>query len=241
MCSTRCLRIRISESIAGQAGTGSDAQGAPGSTVWSRRAHLMSAISASQDSRPQFVSVQHLTSRLESVQATDPVATPERAPDGPSLKSARPAARIPAAAPADPPGPDRAHWHPAGDPCCAPALAGRVPHLPGQGGRFRRRPSVTPTVTVTVQAGQSLWAIAGAAAPERDPRDVIADIVQLNNLSAGGVVPGPATVRPHAVGVPGWSRRQAGRTAVPWSRPAQAAAGRHIFRASASELNCSGE
>nr|WP_309818339.1 LysM peptidoglycan-binding domain-containing protein [Pseudarthrobacter sulfonivorans] len=50
--------------------------------------------------------------------------------------------------------------------------------------------SVTPTVTVTVQAGQSLWAIAGAAAPGRDPRDVIADIVQLNNLTAGGVVPG---------------------------------------------------
>jgi hypothetical protein len=50
--------------------------------------------------------------------------------------------------------------------------------------------SVTPTVSVTVQAGQSLWAIAGAVAPERDPRDVIADIVQLNNLPAGGVVPG---------------------------------------------------
>jgi hypothetical protein len=50
--------------------------------------------------------------------------------------------------------------------------------------------SVTPTITVTVQSGQSLWAIAGAAAPERDARDVVADIVQLNNLTAGGVVPG---------------------------------------------------
>lgn len=50
--------------------------------------------------------------------------------------------------------------------------------------------SVTPTVTVTVQPGESLWAIAGAVAPERDPRDVVADIVQLNNLGAARVIPG---------------------------------------------------
>jgi hypothetical protein len=50
--------------------------------------------------------------------------------------------------------------------------------------------SLTPTVTVTVQPGQSLWAIAGTVAPERDARDVVADIVQLNNLSAGAVFPG---------------------------------------------------
>ena len=50
--------------------------------------------------------------------------------------------------------------------------------------------SLTPTVTVTVQPGESLWAIAGAVAPERDPRDVVADIVQLNNLGAARVMPG---------------------------------------------------
>jgi hypothetical protein len=50
--------------------------------------------------------------------------------------------------------------------------------------------TVTPTVTVTVQPGESLWAIAGSVAPERDPRDVVADIVQLNNLPAGAVLPG---------------------------------------------------
>ena len=50
--------------------------------------------------------------------------------------------------------------------------------------------SLTPTVTVTVQPGESLWAIAGAVAPERDPRDVVADIVQLNNLGAARVLPG---------------------------------------------------
>jgi len=50
--------------------------------------------------------------------------------------------------------------------------------------------SVTPTVSVTVQPGESLWAIAGSVAPERDPRDVVADIVQLNNLDAARVTPG---------------------------------------------------
>ena len=50
--------------------------------------------------------------------------------------------------------------------------------------------SLTPTVTVTVQPGESLWTIAGSVAPERDPRDVVADIVQLNNLGAARVLPG---------------------------------------------------
>lgn len=50
--------------------------------------------------------------------------------------------------------------------------------------------AVTPTVTVTVQPGQSLWTIASAVDPNRDARDVVADIVQLNNLSAGSVLPG---------------------------------------------------
>ncbi|MFJ6301446.1 LysM peptidoglycan-binding domain-containing protein [Pseudarthrobacter oxydans] len=48
----------------------------------------------------------------------------------------------------------------------------------------------TSAVTVTVQPGQSLWGIAATVAPERDARDVVADIVQLNNLSAGAVFPG---------------------------------------------------
>ncbi|MCU1555694.1 MAG: LysM peptidoglycan-binding protein [Arthrobacter sp.] len=50
--------------------------------------------------------------------------------------------------------------------------------------------SLTRTVSVTVQPGESLWAIAGSVAPERDPRDVVADIVQLNNLEAARVLPG---------------------------------------------------
>lgn len=56
--------------------------------------------------------------------------------------------------------------------------------------------SLTPTVTVTVQPGESLWAIAEAVAPERDPRDVVTDIIQLNNLEAARVVPGQAIFIP---------------------------------------------
>ncbi|WP_349358961.1 LysM peptidoglycan-binding domain-containing protein [Pseudarthrobacter sp. PH31-O2] len=56
--------------------------------------------------------------------------------------------------------------------------------------------SPTPTVTVTVQPGESLWAIAAAVVPGRDPRDVVADIIELNNLGAARVVPGQALFIP---------------------------------------------
>lgn len=63
-------------------------------------------------------------------------------------------------------------------------------HSPAKASESAADLAVTPTVTVTVQSGQSLWAIAGAVAPDRDARDVVADIVQLNNLAAGTVLPG---------------------------------------------------
>jgi LysM repeat protein len=50
--------------------------------------------------------------------------------------------------------------------------------------------ALTPTVSVTVQPGESLWEIAGAVAPQRDRRDVVADIVQVNNLDGASVMPG---------------------------------------------------
>jgi hypothetical protein len=43
---------------------------------------------------------------------------------------------------------------------------------------------------LTVQAGQSLWGIAETIAPEADPRDVIAEIMSLNQLSESSVQPG---------------------------------------------------
>jgi len=43
---------------------------------------------------------------------------------------------------------------------------------------------------VTVQSGESLWQVAETVAPRADPRDVVAGIVSLNNLSSGQVEPG---------------------------------------------------
>jgi hypothetical protein len=44
--------------------------------------------------------------------------------------------------------------------------------------------------SVTVEPGESLWQVAQAVAPTADPRDVIADILNLNDLSSGDVQPG---------------------------------------------------
>jgi nucleoid-associated protein YgaU len=43
---------------------------------------------------------------------------------------------------------------------------------------------------VTVQAGETLWGLAEEIAPSADPRDVIADIVNLNQLPSAEVQPG---------------------------------------------------
>lgn len=42
---------------------------------------------------------------------------------------------------------------------------------------------VTRTQQVSVSTGDSLWSLAGQYAPERDPRAVVADIMELNNLT----------------------------------------------------------
>jgi LysM repeat protein len=43
---------------------------------------------------------------------------------------------------------------------------------------------------VSVEPGESLWQLAESIAPTADPRDVIADIQNLNNLSSGELQPG---------------------------------------------------
>ena len=43
---------------------------------------------------------------------------------------------------------------------------------------------------VSVEPGESLWRLAESIAPSTDPREVIADIISLNNLSSGEVQPG---------------------------------------------------
>jgi hypothetical protein len=44
------------------------------------------------------------------------------------------------------------------------------------------------TQTVVVAPGQTLWDVAAQVAPEEDPRNVIADIVELNALADAGSV-----------------------------------------------------
>lgn len=51
---------------------------------------------------------------------------------------------------------------------------------------------------VTVQAGESLWQLAEMIAPKSDPRDVIVDIVRLNNLSDSSVQAGQRLAIPTA-------------------------------------------
>lgn len=43
---------------------------------------------------------------------------------------------------------------------------------------------------VQVESGQSLWQLAAAVAPDADPRDVVSDIVHLNQLQSTDVQPG---------------------------------------------------
>ena len=130
----------------------------------------MSATSVSRGSRPQLHSLQQLLSRPEERQ-------PERPAPLPPLRLTR-----------------RGRIVLIGIPLVLLAalllsLAGFF-NAPAKASDSAAELQTTSAVTVTVQPGQSLWGIAAAVAPDRDARDVVADIVQLNNLSAGAVFPG---------------------------------------------------
>ncbi|SEC10592.1 hypothetical protein SAMN04489806_2609 [Paramicrobacterium humi] len=49
---------------------------------------------------------------------------------------------------------------------------------------------------VTVGAGESLWGLAQRVAPNADPRDVVADIVRLNQLESSSVGAGARVAIP---------------------------------------------
>ncbi len=55
---------------------------------------------------------------------------------------------------------------------------------------------VTDTVNVNVAAGETLWALAAEYAPDRDPRTVVAEIVELNALSSSTVQAGQSLYIP---------------------------------------------
>ncbi|PNI09290.1 peptidoglycan-binding protein [Arthrobacter sp. AFG7.2] len=130
----------------------------------------MSATSVSRDSQPQLLSVQQLLSTPEKRQSDRPAPLPP-------LRLTR-----------------RGRIVLIGIPLVLLAallfsLAGFF-NSPAKASASAADLTTTPTVTVTVQPGESLWGIAASVAPKRDARDVVTDIVQLNNLPAGTVFPG---------------------------------------------------
>ncbi|MER3388488.1 MAG: LysM peptidoglycan-binding domain-containing protein [Microcella sp.] len=63
------------------------------------------------------------------------------------------------------------------------------------GGATATSGAEAPT-TVTVQAGQSLWSLAGTLAPEANPADVVADMLAVNSLDSASVQPGQVLIVP---------------------------------------------
>jgi LysM repeat protein len=62
--------------------------------------------------------------------------------------------------------------------------------LNGGGATASLQGSSEPFQYVTVEAGQSLWQLADQLAPNADPRDVIAQLIQLNRLESADVFAG---------------------------------------------------
>jgi LysM domain len=67
------------------------------------------------------------------------------------------------------------------------SLGGPIANALGVGGR---EPALVSSRTYVVRPGDSLWSIAGAIAPDRDPRDVIHDLDALNEAPVDPLAPG---------------------------------------------------
>ncbi|HXH34518.1 MAG TPA: LysM peptidoglycan-binding domain-containing protein [Plantibacter sp.] len=69
-------------------------------------------------------------------------------------------------------------------------VAVAVVGLSAGGAAANNAASATSFTYVTVDPGESLWQLAESIAPDADPRDVIAEIMNLNQLRTSGVEPG---------------------------------------------------
>jgi LysM repeat protein len=56
--------------------------------------------------------------------------------------------------------------------------------------------SSTPLAKITVVGGETLWGVAQQIAPHSDPRDVIADIMAVNQLTSASIQPGETLAIP---------------------------------------------
>ena len=72
--------------------------------------------------------------------------------------------------------------------------------LNGGGATASLEGSTVPFEYVTVEPGQSLWQLAEDIAPQSDPREVIAQFVQLNQLESADVYAGQELAIPLAYG-----------------------------------------
>ena len=70
------------------------------------------------------------------------------------------------------------------------AVAAVVGGIGAVGAAADKTPAHVTFQYVSVAQGESLWQVAEEIAPKADPRDVVADIVQLNNLQSGVIQPG---------------------------------------------------
>lgn len=57
---------------------------------------------------------------------------------------------------------------------------------------------VSPTQLTTVTSGQTLWSVAAESAPERDTREVLKEIFELNDLDSSVIQPGQQLFVPAA-------------------------------------------
>lgn len=53
-----------------------------------------------------------------------------------------------------------------------------------------------PAATYVVRAGDTLWSIAERLAPDRDPRAVIHEVIEVNDLGSAPIVPGQTLTLP---------------------------------------------
>lgn len=64
------------------------------------------------------------------------------------------------------------------------------------GGGATATPGDAVVETVTVEAGESLWSVAAAIAPESSTADVVADLIAVNELSSAELLPGQVLIVP---------------------------------------------
>lgn len=78
------------------------------------------------------------------------------------------------------------------------AVALALSALSGAAAQAGSAPSTNSFEYITVASGESLWDLAAWVAPDADPREVVAGLIELNQLGSGDVQPGQRLAIPEA-------------------------------------------